>query len=323
MLFDQRHSLKALIGENAYAVLRAVYRGLHRLICFVLGFTPRQSQRRTVLEVSEDSLYLLYKDANDESQLIANRNYEEIIQRLMKHVVQPGDTVLDVGANCGLHTVLLSKLCGPDGSVHAFEPVDYSIKKLNANLHLNGCRNVLLHDCALGERTYRKQLRKIRETGYFKGNSSLVENEKLAAQLRADFELEEVQVRSLDEVVKQYELQVNLIKIDVEGYEYQVLQGARRTIAEQSPAMIMEYASDRLRHLGLSSNDFKQLLGPHYDAYSICGSNTFDRYDSLEPFDFDGQPCTGNLLLIPKYQRRERPAAVGSQFAMCLHRAAS
>ncbi len=279
-----RNSLRNMVGENTYAILRRCNRLLRGVTNFLIGIVPRPSSRQTMLTEYDGRFYLLFKNAHDESPLIAGDAYEPTLQRLMRGLVKPGDTVIDVGANCGLHTVLLSQLCGAEGLVCAFEPVDYNIQKLMTNLSLNGCRNVALHPYALGEESGTKALRKIRDAEYFKGNSSLVDNEKLSRELAGQFVLEYIQVRTLDAVVSECDLEVDLIKIDVEGYEYQVLLGAERTITTQTPPIIMEYFSGRLRHLALSENNFRDLLDPYYNAYEICVSNRHDRYESLDPF---------------------------------------
>jgi hypothetical protein len=160
----------------------------------------------------------------------------------------------------------------------------------------------VIHDYALGEADCRKPLRKIRESEFFKGNSSLVDNEKLAGNLQGKYELEEIDVRRVDDIVEAFQLNVDFIKMDVEGYEYQVLLGAAQTIRQQQPVIIMEYGTGRVQHLGLTNDDFAQLFRDLYDCYEICPANTYDRHESLEPFLFDRELSFGNVLLIPQHK---------------------
>jgi len=70
----------------------------------------------------------------------------------LEKIVRPGMTVLDVGGNIGLYTVLLSRLVGPAGRVISFEPDPALFALLRENCALNGCTNVEAHNLALGRR---------------------------------------------------------------------------------------------------------------------------------------------------------------------------
>lgn len=153
--------------------------------------------------------------------------YSEREFDLLRQLVRPGDMVAEVGANIGAHTVPLARLVGREGAVFAFEPQRIIFQILCANLVLNGLRNVLAHPVGLG-----------RETGVLRvppvdygapgdfGGIALVDGPG-----------EPVQVMTLD----QYGLQrLRLLKIDAEGMEEQVLQGARGTIARLRPLLYVE-----------------------------------------------------------------------------------
>lgn len=296
-----KSTIKQNVGENCYSIARSIYRAVRSVCLRIVGLAPRRSDRKTVLKHCNEDLLLLHKDSNDEAPVIADGDYEPTIMTLLAGMLNPNDCVLDIGANCGLHTVTLSRLCGPHGRVHAFEPVDYNVRKLQTNLVINGCRNTLIHNFALGATDCWMDFHQIKESDIYKGNSSLVENEKLSDELSHKFDVVKMRVRALDSVVDELQIDdITLIKMDVEGFEFQVLQGALKTLERFRPAIILEYHSNRLQHLNLSNRDFEQLLGDLYYAYEICVATTFDRYPSLEPFHFDRDVPFGNLVLIPK-----------------------
>ena len=72
---------------------------------------------------------------------------------LCKHLLNEGDTVLDVGAHVGIHSIMFSKLVSASGQVFAFEPTDYTYKQLNTNKLLNRAFNLTLVNCAIGEKS--------------------------------------------------------------------------------------------------------------------------------------------------------------------------
>jgi hypothetical protein len=96
---------------------------------------------------------LFYIDAIDD--LIKNflrnsRPWEPIIMGHLRKHVTPGSTAIDAGAHIGTHTLYMSKLVGPQGSVHAFEPQPKIFRELFMNCLLNQTNNVSLYPVALG-----------------------------------------------------------------------------------------------------------------------------------------------------------------------------
>src|SRR5262245_38631853 len=75
--------------------------------------------------------------------------YEPESVSIFKAWIHPGDAVLDIGANVGFHTVLLSRLVGATGTVHAYEPDPDNVALLGRNLSENRCVNAEIHSVAL------------------------------------------------------------------------------------------------------------------------------------------------------------------------------
>lgn len=142
---------------------------------------------------------------------------------LMARHIRPGSAVIDAGAYIGTHSLAMAELVGPAGRVYAFEPQKKVFRELLYNLIENHVRNVVPLRFALGE------------------NSRIVEMDKPADGLEGLVRVgrggDPVELRTLDS----FHLgDVSFIKIDVEGYDDQVLQGARQTIAECRPAILIE-----------------------------------------------------------------------------------
>lgn len=148
--------------------------------------------------------------------------------RMLRQIIRPGMTVVEAGANMGAHSVDMAKACAP-GPFYAFEPQPRLFQVLCANMALNDVGNALAYPDGLGERedTAVVPLFDYSRQGNF-GGISLRSGEAAGISVR---------IRTLDSL----ELPAcGLIKIDVEGYEGQVLRGARETIARCRPYLYVE-----------------------------------------------------------------------------------
>ncbi len=140
-------------------------------------------------------------------------------------------TVLDIGANIGLTTLLHSRLAN---TVHAFEPSPSTFAFLKENVDRAGIPNAILHNVGLGEQpgnfelTFAPQNR----SGAFVSDQT---------QASTGHTIEQIQIDTLDRRVDVHSIgKVDMIKIDVEGFELHVLRGGRNTLARDRPAVVLE-----------------------------------------------------------------------------------
>lgn len=153
-------------------------------------------------------------------------------QRAYAALVRPGDTVIDAGANWGVHTLHLARLVGPQGRVLAFEPHPVVVEDLRWHVERNALTQVQIHAAALGDQpgTLPFILGESSKTSHFASS-----DEKPAAQVV------EVPCRTVDEVVAGAGLtSLRLMKVDVEGAESRLLQGAEETLRRLRPALVVE-----------------------------------------------------------------------------------
>ena len=145
---------------------------------------------------------------------------------LLRRLIRPGMTVVDVGANIGIYTRFFSGLAAASGRVHAFEPAPSNYKRLQENTE--HFANVSLEQAAVGDRS---------------GTIRLFVSEELNVDHRTFDSGDgrkgiDVPVVSLDEYFTAGH-RVDLIKIDVQGYELSVLQGAKRVLAENHDIKVL------------------------------------------------------------------------------------
>lgn len=171
-----------------------------------------------------------------------NLNWEEHIHDEFKKHAIPGTTVLDIGSHLGTHTLNLSRIIGDKGTVHAFEPQAKLFCELAINMHLNHCQNVVLHHNALGseEKWIEMQIPKESWTAplapTFVNEGRAVINEFLHNTTG-----DRAKIVRLDDLKLN---NVSFIKMDVEGFEMEVIKGGLETIKTNMPTMIIEIFND-------------------------------------------------------------------------------
>jgi FkbM family methyltransferase len=201
---------------------------------------------------------------------------------LFRVIVQPGRTVLDVGANIGVHTVELSRLTGPAGVVHAFEPQRLIYQVLCANVALNSLTNVFTHHAAVGAT----------------GGSLLVptldpggRHNYGGVSLLGSPHGEPVPMFTIDSLDLG---DCQFIKLDVEGMETEALHGAEATIRRFRPMLYVE--NDRqARSAELISVLFQYGYRLYWHLPPIYTANNF-RSDTENIF---GDKVSVNMICIP------------------------
>lgn len=210
----------------------------------------------------------------------------------------PGFVFCDVGANVGHHTLFMSRLC----DVLAFEPNPDLVAKLEHKLQLNEVRNVRLFPVGLGSAN--ADLEYFEPAGSNTGTGSFVagfhsENSSKGRTLK---------VVEGDAFMRTQNIErIDLIKIDVEGFEREVLKGLPRTLDALSPAIFLEVSRGLLAEAG-SAEGFLALFPPGYRAFGI--SNVFNEHVRLEPFD-PARPSDKNVLLLRRPEHEAVLRAAG------------
>lgn len=165
-------------------------------------------------------------DASTLEEVFYKGIYEE------EQAVKPGDVVFDVGAHIGCFTLKAARKVGESGRVVSFEPSSENFKLLSLNVSSNNYTNSKLFNVAVGAAPGTATL----HLGNRRGTNSLL-SEANVDQVG----VEEVPIRTLDSVAEELELsKVDFLKIDVEGFELEVLKGAQNVLSSHHPSIAME-----------------------------------------------------------------------------------
>ena len=135
-------------------------------------------------------------------------------------VIKPNFNIIDAGAQIGMYTVLFSKLA-TEGTVHAFEPTD-TVNLLSDNLAYNNCKNVKIHNIALSDKD-----------GVYNDTIFKIWSQNV-------IETKEFEFTTIDTFTKKNNIKVDLIKIDVDSYDFEVLQGSKEVLLSQEPIIMVE-----------------------------------------------------------------------------------
>lgn len=158
--------------------------------------------------------------------------YEPKVRKIISKNIKEG-VFIDVGANIGKYAIMVGRRLKNKGKVIAIEPMPENFEILKKNIKLNNLRNVIPVKCALGNEEGEGFLY-LETKG--KGAHSLLSNSPYVTQNKI-----KVKIRKLDNVLKELKIEkVDLIKIDVEGFEAEVLKGARKTLKKYHPKIIFE-----------------------------------------------------------------------------------
>ncbi len=209
-----------------------------------------------------------------------------------KKIICPTYNILDIGANTGEYTMFFASIINERSKVWAFEPVKTVFDTFKENIQLN---SHLYHKIIPIQKAIGKQRDRI---PIFDENEN--ENEGLYSIYPANFhhskKVQDIEIDTLDNFVNQNNIQsLNFIKIDVEGNELFVLQGAHNTIKEMRPILMIEISEKNFRAAGYSSQDILQHLNQiHYDVYLIKTRGRLKKIHSA-----DNLPVFCNIIAFP------------------------
>ena len=178
---------------------------------------------------------LWYTGDGDRQELLyhikGSRWYRNEFRKLSK-LISSGSTVVDVGANMGFMALVFSRIVGKHGKVISLEPSKHTFRKLRKNIEENRLVNVICKNTGCASHTMDAELVKLSGSS---GHSSLAVTTDEAPKAASEM----VSVDTLDNLVKAYG-KIDFLKIDTEGFESEVLKGAKNTLKISRPIIYIE-----------------------------------------------------------------------------------
>ncbi|MBX3052998.1 MAG: FkbM family methyltransferase [Caldilineaceae bacterium] len=223
-------------------------------------------------------------------EVLYTGNFEAVERDFVATCLVPGMVVVDAGANVGLYTVISSALVGANGRVYAFEPGRLTFERLQRNLYLNQCQNVIATRVALSNTNSPMVLRVDAAHPTLDGHRFVRPMDEVIHPTATD---EIVKCQTLDDCLRQQGVdRIHFMKVDVEGAELALLQGAELTLKRSTDiTVILECTQNR--------QQVQNLLDRHGFQYFKWDCDE----QILKPSTFDEAVVTGNVIVRRAVER--------------------
>lgn len=164
--------------------------------------------------------------------------------------IQPNDVILDVGANIGYYSLNFAKKAST-GSVFSFEPDKKNFQKLIQNIELNEFPNIYVYQIALGSKNKEVNIERVDPKN--SGANRIAVHSRLNTS--------KVNMMTLDNWSEPFNFKgIDWIKIDVEGWELEVIKGAKKILSSHKPKLFIELSDINLKNYGSSPKKLLELL---------------------------------------------------------------
>jgi len=198
----------------------------------------------------------------------------------IKKILKKGNVVVEIGANIGYYALVESKIVGNTGKVYAIEPHPENINSLKKNIKINKYENIEVYSIAIGE-----------VNGVAKMNVSTHSN------------LHSLFIRNFDHIIKSMKINVitldnflknkrfpNLIRMDLEGYEYNILKGMKKILKAKKPLILFIELHPHLLDYKKTLNVLKTLKKYGFETRKIIRRITFTETKVIpkREYDFSG-----------------------------------
>lgn len=237
--------------SSVFRAIPAGWRGKARLARWALGRSQRQDD--VLLPTRWGELVIPSLQEPIGFHLLIDGVYEPECVRFLEQHLQPGGSFVDVGANIGVLTLVAARLVGATGQLLAAEASEKMFSYLGENLSRNGFPHVALRRCAVCEEDYKSK-------EFYEAPVDRFGMGSLAPQFYAPPTA--VPTRTLDSLLKEAEFPaVDVLKVDVEGFEAAVFRGAGNLLSgEKPPLVLFEFADWAETRAGSPAGLAQQIL---------------------------------------------------------------
>jgi len=177
-----------------------------------------------IKEILGSKMFLIKGDGGVSKQLIKHEIREVGATKETIKILKPGMICIDIGSNLGYYALLEAKLVGKDGFVYAIEPIEENVIALINSVALNGYKNIKVYKCAIGSsNSIQKMI-----VSHKSNLGTLVIRSKNIKHAKAIIKVKTI---TLNNFCKRLNIRkINFLRMDVEGYEVEIIKGMNKTI---------------------------------------------------------------------------------------------
>jgi len=274
-----------------HGVRQCIYRGLRQVLYYanrgvVSYYFARHFRDYVIREINGRKMLLsLGKDAGISKDLyiFGRREDGTTDYVLTSGIVREGDTVMDIGANIGYYVLIWSGLVGENGLVYAIEPVEENYGILRKNMELNGVNNIETYQVAAGGVDGEDYLYVCSKRNYSAFYPDGLPEHVSGKDIKM---MEKVKVVTVDSFLKDKKHPV-LIRMDVEGYESEVIKGMEKTLEDDIMLLVEVHMN---------------IMGPGRFREMVCALRDKGFTDALiiydnEPLELAGRQSRAGALI--------------------------
>ena len=231
-----------------------------------------------VKEVQGSKMCLDLKDKGIATDLALDGIREPKSTKMVQRILRKGNVVVDIGANIGYYALMEARLVGKRGKVYAIEPSPSNLDSLKNNIKLNNYENIETYQIGIGDK---EGIIKMYLSPYSNLNSLiLLKNRKI-------IDIINIRVTTLDNFLKNKKYP-DLIRMDVEGYEYRIIKGMRNTLQAKKPLKLFIELHPHIMKKKQTIYVLKTLMTHSFEVKKVTRSFTMPemKVKSRNEFDF-------------------------------------
>lgn len=212
-------------------------RGVGRITRLITKIVPKPNPKELCIIKTIHGFKILvdpFLDKGLERQLFIHGTYEEGTLKIMNYILKDNSVFMDIGSNIGLMSLHAAQIMSGSGKVLSFEPLSSTYDILRQNIKLNNFVNIEAVNIAIG--SINGSVNIYDNIAINRGSASLLKPNHTESR-------NQIRIKSIDKYIEEHQISSNIdcIKIDVEGWELEVLKGAKKTLSgPNAPICIVE-----------------------------------------------------------------------------------